>query len=85
MAPAPARRDYDLELGRKLSADGLRVTVRDVRLYGAMVKVEVIDAEGGVIQVDLGRESFDRLQPTMSETLVVTPKRIRMFAPDPSP
>ena len=40
---------------------GLWATVSDVRMVGAIVKIEVMDAERRPIQVELGREQYEKI------------------------
>jgi sulfate transport system ATP-binding protein len=75
-------RPHELELCRADDGDGLLTTVRDVRIAGALVKIEVADAEDSLIQVDLGREQFERLQLTSGEKVYLRPTRMRVFTAD---
>ena len=51
----------------------------DVRIVGAFVKIEVTDADGQPIQVELGREQYDELRTIIGERLYVKPRRVRVF------
>ena len=75
-------RPYELQLTRNGSTDAWPATVRDVRASGAVVKVELIDANEAVIQVEVGRDQFEALQLTAGEKVFVTPKRVRVFTAD---
>jgi sulfate transport system ATP-binding protein len=72
-------RPHELELCRDDDGDGLPTTVRDVRTAGALVKIEVADAEDSLIQVELGREQFERLQLASGEKVYLRPTRMRVF------
>ncbi|HXW06984.1 MAG TPA: sulfate/molybdate ABC transporter ATP-binding protein [Vicinamibacterales bacterium] len=72
-------RPHELELSRDDAADGLPATVRDVRMSGALVKVELVDRSDSVIQVELGRDQFEALRPVRGETVFVKPRRLRIF------
>ncbi len=77
-------RPYELELLRGEEGDGAAGVVgvvRDVRPSGAVVKVEVDDADDRSIQVELARERYDALRIAVGETVRVTPKRLRVFGP----
>ena len=50
-----------------------------VRAAGAVVKIEVGDTEGRVIQVELGREQYEKLRAIVGERVYVTPRRVRVF------
>ena len=75
-------RPHELELCRDDDGEGLPATVRDVRVAGALVKIEVADADDSLIQVDLGREQFERLQLTSGEKVYLRPTRMRVFTTD---
>ncbi len=49
---------------------------------GAVVKVEVTDRNDAPIQVELGREQYERLQLAPGEKVYVKPRRIRVFTSD---
>ena len=61
---------------------GLWATVSDVRMAGAIVKIEVIDADRRPIQVELGREQYERIRVIIGETVYVKPRRVRVFMDD---
>ncbi len=75
-------RPYELELSRNGRVDGLPATVRDVRISGALVKVELLEASGNVIHVDLGRDQYEGLHIQTGEMVFVKPKRLRVFTSD---
>jgi sulfate/thiosulfate transport system ATP-binding protein len=75
-------RPHELELSRRDAADGLPARVRDVRLSGALVKIELVGPSDSVIQVELGRDEYERLDVRRGERVVVTPRRLRVFASD---
>jgi hypothetical protein len=53
--------------------------VTDVRLSGALVKIEVDDDEQRAMQVELGREEYSRIRVIVGERVYVTPRRVRVF------
>ena len=57
-------RPHELEVGRSADVDGgLWATVRHVHSAGAVVKLELVDDEGHVLQVDVTRQHHDEMQP----------------------
>jgi sulfate transport system ATP-binding protein len=80
--PRPAAgytRPHELELSRTDDGGGLWATVDDVRLVGAVVKLEVTDRQGQAIQVELGRERYEALRVIVGETVYVRPRQVRVF------
>ena len=75
-------RPHELELSRDDIGEGLWATVRDVRLSGALVKMELTDADGGAIHVELGREEYERLRLAAPDKAYVRPRRMRVFTSD---
>jgi len=51
-------------------------------MSGAIVKIEVMDAERRPIQVELGREQYERIRAIIGETVYVKPRRVRVFMQD---
>jgi sulfate transport system ATP-binding protein len=72
-------RPHELDLSRTEEGGGLWATVTDVRLAGAAVKVELDDADGRPIQVELGRGEYGRIRAIVGERVYVTPRRVRVF------
>jgi sulfate/thiosulfate transport system ATP-binding protein len=75
-------RPHELRLSRHGTGKGWPATIRDVRLSGALVKVELADVNDGMIQVELGREQYDELHLRAGEQVYITPKRMRVFTSD---
>ena len=75
-------RPHELELGRSDTGDGLWATVRDVRVSGALVKIELGTADGAPIQVELGREQYAAIGVSVGDQAYVKPKRMRVFTSD---
>ena len=71
---------HEFEISRHGGEDGLPARVRDVRVSGAIARIELEGSAGDVIQVALGREEFDRLSLATGEYVSVRPKRLRVFA-----
>jgi sulfate transport system ATP-binding protein len=75
-------RPHELELSTTDTGDGMWTVVRDVRLAGALVKIELVDAADGVIQVELGRQQYESLNFGVGARAYVKPKRMRVFTSD---
>ena len=75
-------RPHELELSTTDTGDGLWTIVRDVRLAGALVKVELVDAGDAVIQVELGRQQYEALRLPIGAHAYVKPRRMRVFTSD---
>jgi sulfate/thiosulfate transport system ATP-binding protein len=73
-------RPHELALSRAPATGGLLSTVRDVRIAGALVKVELLNDSDGVIHVDLGRERYEQLNLVPGDQVYVTPTRLRVFS-----
>jgi hypothetical protein len=69
----------DLDMARRDEGGGLWAIVTDVRVAGAVVKIEVKDAAGTPIQVELGRDRYAELRAIVGETVYVKPRRVRVF------
>jgi sulfate transport system ATP-binding protein len=72
-------RPHELEIGRADEGGGLWATVTDVRLSGALVKIEVDDDEQRPMQVEIGREEYSRIRAIIGERVYVRPWRVRVF------
>jgi len=75
-------RPHELELSRVDEGGGLWTTVIDVRVTGAVVKMEVNDDDGRPIQVELGREQYELTRAIVGERVYVKPRRVRVFMND---
>jgi sulfate transport system ATP-binding protein len=73
-------RPHELEVGRSADADGgLWATVRHVHAAGAVVKLELVDDDGHLLQVDVTRQHHEEMQPQRGERLYVRPRTLRVF------
>ena len=75
-------RPHELEISRGDEGGGLWATVSDVRIVGAIVKVEVTDVDRRPIQVELGRDQYEKIRVIIGETVYVKPRRVRVFMED---
>ena len=72
-------RPHELEISRVEEGNGLWASVTDVRAAGAVVKIELTDDGGRTIQVEMGREPYERIRAIVGEQVYVRPKRMRVF------
>jgi sulfate transport system ATP-binding protein len=86
MRPSPDEHDdlayarpHELEIGRDDTGGGVWVTVRDVRIVGALAKVELVDGLGALIQAELGRPQFEQLEVGVGDAVYVKARRLRVF------
>jgi sulfate/thiosulfate transport system ATP-binding protein len=75
-------RPHELDISESDSGDGVWATVRDVRVSGALVKIELVDDAESVIQVELGRQQYEALQVGVGGKAYIKPKRMRVFTSD---
>ncbi len=73
-------RPHELSVSCERTAGSLPSTVRDVRIAGALVKIELANETDGLIQVALGRDRYDALDLRPGDQVFVTPTRLRVFA-----
>ena len=78
-------RPHELDITRSDDGGGLWAVVNDVRAAGAIVKMEVVDEEGRLIQVELGREQYEGIRAIVGERIYVKPRRVRVFMQDANP
>jgi sulfate transport system ATP-binding protein len=72
-------RPHELDVSRDDSGGGLWAILETANLAGAIVKLELIDDERKLLQVEVAREHYDTLNPKIGERLYVRPKKIRVF------
>jgi sulfate transport system ATP-binding protein len=73
-------RPHDFEVGRSADAGGgLWATVRHIHAAGAVVKLELADDEGHVLQVDVTRQRHEEMRPQRGDRLYVRPRTLRVF------
>ena len=75
-------RPYELDLSRTELSGGLWGTVAIVAQAGSVARIELTDADGRPIQVELSRERFVELQPAIGERFYITPRNVRVFLMD---
>jgi sulfate transport system ATP-binding protein len=72
-------RPHELDVSRQDEGGGLWATVTDVRMVGAVVKIEVADDEHRLIQIELGREQYEKIRVIIGERVYVKPRKVRVF------
>jgi sulfate transport system ATP-binding protein len=76
-------RPHELAVSRSDNeGGGLWSEVTDVRISGAIVKLEVVDDERRPIQIELGREQYESIRAIVGERVYVTPRKVRVFMDD---
>jgi sulfate transport system ATP-binding protein len=79
----PARgfaRPHEIDVDRgPEEGGGFWARLRHVNATGALVKLELEDGGGNLVQVETSRERFDALAPAAGEPLYVRPRRVRVF------
>jgi sulfate transport system ATP-binding protein len=76
-------RPHELDISRADEGGGLWATVTDVRMAGAVVKIEVSDDERRQIQIELGREPYAAIRAIIGERVYVKPRKVRVFMDKP--
>lgn len=78
-------RPHEIEVRRNDTGNGgLWATLRAVNAAGSVIKLE-LQAKHGPIQVDLPRDRYELLQPTLGESFYVRPTRVRVFTEGVNP
>jgi len=72
-------RPHELDVARADSGNGLWAILETANLAGAIVKLELVDDQRALLQVEVGRDQYDALNPKIGERLYVRPKKIRVF------
>jgi len=78
--PAAAfARPHELEVLRADGGGGLWAVLRHVQPAGAVMRLELEDGEGKLLQVELPRERYEELALRPGERLYLRPRRVRVF------
>jgi sulfate transport system ATP-binding protein len=72
-------RPYELAVGRADEGGGLWARLAAVSTTGGIVKLELTDEGGHLMQVDVAREAYAELAPAVGERLYVRPRTLRVF------
>ena len=72
-------RPHELEVARADTGNGLWAILETATLAGAIVKLELLDDDRKLLQVEVARDHYDALNPKIGERLYVRPRKIRVF------
>ena len=76
-------RPHELEIERhKNGSPAIAASVQRINPAGAVAKIGLKRADGGDLQVDLPFERYQALALQIGEAVFVSPKKVRVFAPD---
>jgi sulfate transport system ATP-binding protein len=75
-------RPHELDVTLEDVGGGLWATLTHASPAGALVKVDLSDADGKLLHAEIAREAFDSLGVTQGERVYVRPRRLRVFARD---
>jgi sulfate transport system ATP-binding protein len=78
-AAAGYARPHELAVGRTDEGGGLWAQLTAVNTTGGIVKMEFVDPDGRLIRVELARDAYAALAPTVNERLYVRPRTLRIF------
>ncbi len=78
-------RPHELSVSRTDEGGGLWAIVTDVRVSGAIVKMEVTGDERQPMQIELGREQYEQIRAIIGEQVYVKPRKVRVFMEDRNP
>jgi len=73
-------RPHELDVTLEDVGGGLWATLTHASPAGALVKVDLSDAEGKILHAEISREMFDSLGVGQGERVYVRPRRLRVFA-----
>jgi sulfate transport system ATP-binding protein len=72
-------RPHELDIARADTGAGLWAILETANLAGAIVKLELLDDERNLLQVEVARDHYDALNPKIGERLYVRPRKIHVF------
>lgn len=76
-------RPHELDIDRTPEGEpSLRARIARINPAGAVARIGLTGSEGEDIQVDLPLDRFEELNLRVGETVYVSPRRMRVFAPD---
>ena len=76
-------RPHEFDVSKSETGSGLWAVLEEIVAAGAMVRLELAGAHGGLIHAELGRDQFDRLSVQPGDRLYVTPRKVRVFVENP--
>jgi ABC-type sulfate/molybdate transport systems ATPase subunit len=78
-AAAGYARPHEVGVARAATGAGLWAVLRDVTTTGSVARLVFADEEDRTVRVELGREAFAALAPSVGERLYLIPRQIRVF------
>jgi sulfate transport system ATP-binding protein len=72
-------RPHELEVGHNEDGDGLWAALKTVNTAGSVVKLQMEEAGGQRLHVELSREQYDKLGLAHGESYYVKPRKVRIF------
>jgi sulfate transport system ATP-binding protein len=72
-------RPHEFDVTRSEEGNGFWARLAALTIAGAIVRLELKGDDGRILQVEIARERFDSLEPTIGERLYVKPRKIRVF------
>jgi sulfate transport system ATP-binding protein len=76
-------RPYELEVVRAEDGEGWWAMLEEISVAGATARLELLDDQQTEFKVEIGRDTYDALQPRTGERLYVKPRRVRVFVASP--
>lgn len=77
-------RPHELDIERRIGGQSaLQARVARINPAGAVAKIGLQSPDGAEIQVDLPLERFEMLRLNLGEVVYVSPRKMRVFAPEP--
>lgn len=76
-------RPHELDIARHRNGEpAMEAVIARINPAGSFAKIALSTAEGREIQVDLPYDRYQQLELKQGETVYVSPRKIRVFAPD---
>ena len=72
-------RPHELEVARTDTGNGMWAILETANFAGAIIKLELLDDERKLLQVEVARDHYEGLSPKIGERLYVRPRKIRVF------
>jgi sulfate transport system ATP-binding protein len=77
-------RPHEWDVDRQPRGGGLRARVLHANPAGAVARVQLLALDfGAEVQAEVPRERFDALRLAAGDTVYVSPRRVRVFMPEP--
>jgi sulfate transport system ATP-binding protein len=75
-------RPHELDISRTDQGGGFWARISDVRAVGVSVKIEVSTTDERPVQIELGREEYNKIRAIVGEQVYVKPRKVRVFMND---